>query len=147
MKSIPKILVLICLLLFAGCVRSQTVCPDGSQCVKNETINKCADVAEKYKAALATIAAFQLERDASTAAITNRDNLIQKLKDVIAIDDQTATAKDKYIAILGQIDKLKDDLIAHLEKKLANNKSFLQKLLTKLQIAYYIVAGIAIVAK
>jgi len=100
------------------------------------------DLAE-LKESRVLIATLQSKDAARALASADKD----PLREVISIDDMTSAAKDKYIAMLASIDKLKDDLIVQLEKKANHNKSFLQRLLVKLQILYYIVAGVAIVAK
>lgn len=107
-------------------------------CISQEAANRCSEIADKYKAALATIEAFKIERTASQAALDTRDTLIAKLKDVIAISDQKDAAQAKYNALRDAIDKLKDDLIALQQKQLAKKGSTgFAKFLKAAQIIYY----------
>lgn len=113
-------------------LRAQTVC------ISQEAANKCSQLADQYKAALATIEAFKIERTASQAAIDSRDTLIARLKDVIAISDQKDAAQAKYNALRDAIDKLQTDLIALQQKQLAKKGSTgFAKFLKALQVIYY----------
>lgn len=137
----------ILILAFAACAYSQCVVPPGFVCLTQAQADKASTLVDKYTALQEALDASKRSIAALAVSNSTKDALIAKFKEIILIDDQTAAAKDKLLAIRDQIDAIKDDLIKNLEKKIANNKSFLQKLLTKLQIAYYILAGVAIVAK
>lgn len=137
----------ILILVFGTGAYSQCVVPPGFVCLTQAQADKASTLADKYTAlkdafdaATKQIATMQISSD-------TKDALIGKLREVIAISDQKDAAQAKYNALRDAIDKLRDDYEKQLEKKAANNKSFLQKLLLKLQVAYYILSGIAIVAK
>lgn len=145
MKQLLFIAILTLACFAAG--HAQTSCPDGSVCLPQSTVNKAAEIADKYRASLVTIDALQSQVSALQLTSTDKDALVAKLREIISINAMKDTARTELFAVLASIDKLKDDLIIQKDKKLAANKSFFQKLLTKIEILYYILSATLLIVK
>lgn len=113
--------------------------------VPQATLNKCAEVADKYKAALDTIDALKIQVAAMSQAIADRDAKISKMA---ALGDIDTVMEAKLRAMAQDLrDEIKDyeDEVAHLKKQLLQGKSRTDKILGILKVGYYILAGAAIV--
>lgn len=106
-------------------------------CVTQETINKCAEVADKYRAALDRIT--ELEN-----SLKDRDSLIVKLQSIDVLSTTKDALQDKAYSLAQTVIALQDDVIKRQDKKLNSGK--FQRFLKFLKVAYYILAGGAIIA-
>ena len=99
MKKLAIIIIFV-LAGYAG-ICAQTQCPDGSQCVKQSVIEKCADVADQLVLARDAITKLEAERSLSQAERQAAQTLIKGLNDLIVV-------KDRIVADYEQISKMKD---------------------------------------
>lgn len=142
MKKLAIIIIFV-LAGYAG-ICAQTQCPDGSQCVKQSVIEKCADVADQLVLARDAITKLEAERSLSQAERQAAQTLIKGLNDLIVV-------KDRIIADYEQISKMKDGVIAlyqqMVEKLMAQvnkPKSGWQKFLQVLREIALVAAGVTL---
>ena len=142
-----KKLFLISIFFFSlyGVTSAQTSCPDGSQCVKNETVNKAAEIADKYRAALATIDALQAQVAAQTTSIKDRDAVIEQFHKLGVVNEQIIAAYVELNTVNQAALKTALDMTERLKKQLTGGKTKWQRILDVAKVLYYVLAGGAIV--
>lgn len=148
MKQIILLTLLVICLYVTG--DAQT-CAPGSQCVPQATIDKCADVADRYRASLDTIAKLQavadaipIERAGWQAERQAVQNIIDRYKALIDTDAQIQKSQADVIQMLKDVVAMQGKLIGDFEGALNKPKSALNKILTALKEIALIAAGIAI---
>jgi len=146
-----KRIILLTLLFLALYASGDAQCAPGSQCVPQATIDKCADVADRYRAALDTIAKLQavadaipLERATWQAERQAVQNIIDRYKALIDTDASIQKSQAEVIQMLKDVVAMQGKLIGDLEGALNKPKSGLQKFLTALKEIALIAAGIAL---
>ena len=136
----------ITILFFAVSIaaNAQTMCPVGSVCVAQTTLQQCADTADKLIAARDVIAKFETERSMSIAERTAAQTLIKGLNDYLAV-------KDRIIADYERISKLKDDvivfyqtLVTKLTDQINKPKSGWAKFAQAVERVFMVIVGIGI---
>ncbi len=136
---------LLIILFIAPCIAyGQTSCPDGSVCVKQGILDKCADVADQLKAAKDVIAKFETERGVTAAERTAAQSLIKALNELVdtrgrIIQDQTA-----MISLQKQVIETYSQLVEKLTAQLNKKQSAFSKLVAIVEKVTFLLAGIAI---
>ena len=131
-------------LVLATVVSGQTSCPDGSQCVSNETITKAAQVADELRSSRDVIAKFQIERSATEAERAAAQVLIKGLNDLLATKDKIIGEYERINELYKKAIDFQQIIIERYEKMLNKPKSGFQKFLTTLKEIALVLAGITL---
>lgn len=137
-------LITICLFVAVVGVNAQTPCPDGSVCVKQTVLDKCADVADQLKAAKDVIVQLTNERSLSIAERNAAQALVKGLNDYLAIKDRIIADYEHVNALLQKALDTAMNLVEKVMAKLDAPRSGWQKFVAALKEIAYLVTGIAI---
>ena len=129
---------------FAG-ADAQTSCPDGSVCLPQATVNKAAEIVDRYKAALATIDALQTQVAAQATSIKDRDAVIEQFHKLGVVNEQIIAAYVELNTVNQAALKTALDMTERLKKQLTGGKTKWQRILDVAKVLYYVLAGGAIV--
>ena len=119
-------------------------CPEGSQCVRNETITKAAEVAEKLRAANQVIAAFQNERAVTDTERKAAAALMDGLNHLLKTKDSIISEYERINALYAKVIEFQNQLIDNYEKRLLRGKSPWQKFVAVVEKIGVLLAGIAL---
>lgn len=119
-------------------------CETGSVCVKQTTIDAATKAATELVEAREVIARFQVERTATQAERDSATRLIDRLNNVIAVQDRL-TAEYKVVQdMYREVIKMQSELIDRMAKQLDAPKSAFQKFMDALKTLASIAIGVGI---
>lgn len=142
-RSDMKKLILIAIFLFTP-VFAYGQCTDGSVCISQTTIDRATAAVTELAAARQVIEAFGKERAATQAEREAAARLVDRLNNVIAVQDRLATEYDKVILLYKAVIAEQAALIERLQKMLNAPKSAWQRFASALKTITYILAGAAL---
>lgn len=133
-----------CVLLFALSANAQCTTQPGFVCISQEAANRAASVVEKYNAALAVIAAFEVERGANATKDAAKDALIAKLREIGEVDNLIHAKEAEMRKLYEQVIAMYQGVVEKLEKRLNAGKSGFAKFMDAVKTIGYILSGIAL---
>lgn len=131
-------------LVLTTVVSGQTSCPDGSQCVSNETITKAAQVADELRSSRDVIAKFQIERSATEAERAAAQVLIKGLNELLATKDKIIGEYERINELYKKAIDFQQIIIERYEAQLSRPRSGWAKFLNALKRITYIAIGISL---
>lgn len=138
-----KRLLLVTLFLFAPlAVAAQ--CEPGAQCVPQETINKCAKIADEVIALRDTVEKFKIERAATDTQLKAANDLISSLQELVKFQAKVMDDSDRVVVMMQKVVDAQNALITKLTAMVNQPKSAWQKFLSAVRDIAVLAMGITI---
>lgn len=141
-QGFMKIILITIFLFLATTAYGQ--CPEGSQCVSQTTINKCAEVADKLRIAEEAIQKFKEERGVTDVERKAATALIDSFQTLLRTKDSIILEYEKINALYVKVIDFQNQIIVNLEKQLMKPKSAFQRFMKVLKEIALVIGGIAI---
>lgn len=129
----------------------QCVAPPGFVCIKQETVDKCAQIADEVIASRVAIAELKAAVKTGELSQAAADRLIAGYEKLVAVGERVQAAQNDVIQLykealteFKEIVKMQVSIIADLQKSLNKPKSAFAKFLSGLEKALTIAVGIII---
>lgn len=138
-----KLLLTICFIGFFAVV-GHSQCTQGSVCVPQTTVDKCAKAADELLAARDALAKLTAERDVSAVAIKAAQTAIDSLQTAITTGRQIQADQQKIIEMYQTVVKSLYDIIDKQAQMLNKPKSAWAKFVRTLEKIAVLAIGISI---
>jgi uncharacterized coiled-coil protein SlyX len=131
----------ICFILTLG---AYAQCDTGSVCVRQSTVDRCAEIADELITARDTIAKFTTERVSSLAEREAAQKVIAGLNQLVAVKDRIEVEQQKIIELYKSVVDMQAALVEKLTTQLNKPKSAWAKFLDVLKSTAILLAGITL---